>query len=218
MWNRTDLRPEDVDVAELYDGFSFHSLAWLEAFGFCERYEAPAFVEGGNRIALDGEIPINTSGGPALGRPPPRLWAGPRSVRAAVGTRSGPPGSGPPEGGGHLDSRGTPRRLPAPRARLTRRFPASGRHGHGGGDQVGAAGMRAAKALSGRDSAHPKGATLHRVTVDSLRPPRPPPSGGNSAHPKGATLHRVTWTPLGHPARRFLDEIRPIQRAPHSTE
>ena len=63
MWNRTDLRPEDVDVAELYDGFSFHSLAWLESFGFCNRYEAPAFVEGGSRIALDGEIPINTSGG-----------------------------------------------------------------------------------------------------------------------------------------------------------
>jgi acetyl-CoA acetyltransferase len=63
MWNRTDLRPSDVDVAELYDGFSFHSLAWLESFGFCDRYEAPAFVEGGARIALDGELPINTSGG-----------------------------------------------------------------------------------------------------------------------------------------------------------
>jgi acetyl-CoA acetyltransferase/uncharacterized OB-fold protein len=63
LWNRTDLRPADVDVAELYDGFSFHSLAWLESFGFCGRYEAPAFVEGGHRIALDGEIPINTSGG-----------------------------------------------------------------------------------------------------------------------------------------------------------
>jgi acetyl-CoA acetyltransferase len=63
MWGRTDLKPTDVDVAELYDGFSFHSLAWLESFGFCERYEAPAFVEGGKRIALDGELPINTSGG-----------------------------------------------------------------------------------------------------------------------------------------------------------
>jgi acetyl-CoA acetyltransferase len=63
LWNRTDLKPSDVDVAELYDGFSFHSLAWLESFGFCERFEAPAFVEGGDRIALDGEIPINTSGG-----------------------------------------------------------------------------------------------------------------------------------------------------------
>ena len=37
MWNRTDLKPSDVDVAELYDGFSFHSLAWLESFGFCGR-------------------------------------------------------------------------------------------------------------------------------------------------------------------------------------
>jgi acetyl-CoA acetyltransferase len=63
MWGRTELGPADVDVAELYDGFSFHSLAWLESFGFCGRYEAPAFVQGGHRIALDGEIPINTSGG-----------------------------------------------------------------------------------------------------------------------------------------------------------
>jgi acetyl-CoA acetyltransferase len=63
MWSRTDLKPDDVDVAELYDGFSFHSLAWLESFGFCDRYEAPAFVEDGTRIALHGELPINTSGG-----------------------------------------------------------------------------------------------------------------------------------------------------------
>jgi acetyl-CoA acetyltransferase len=63
MWSRTELQPGDVDVAELYDGFSFHSLVWLESFGFCGRYEAPAFVEGGHRIALDGVIPINTSGG-----------------------------------------------------------------------------------------------------------------------------------------------------------
>lgn len=63
MWGRTDLKPSDVDVAELYDGFSFHTLAWLEAFGFCGRYEAGAFVENGRRIALDGELPINTNGG-----------------------------------------------------------------------------------------------------------------------------------------------------------
>lgn len=63
MWSRTELRPADVDVAELYDGFSFHSLVWLESFGFCGRYEAPAFVDGGHRIALNGIIPINTSGG-----------------------------------------------------------------------------------------------------------------------------------------------------------
>jgi acetyl-CoA acetyltransferase len=63
MWSRTDLKPRDVDVAELYDGFSFHTINWLENFGFCERYEAGAFIEGGHRIALDGELPINTNGG-----------------------------------------------------------------------------------------------------------------------------------------------------------
>lgn len=63
MWNRTSLKPADVDVAELYDGFSFHSINWLENFGFCKRFEAGDFIDGGSRIALEGELPINTNGG-----------------------------------------------------------------------------------------------------------------------------------------------------------
>ena len=35
MWNRTDLRPGDVDVAQLYDGFTIEAVWWLEAMGFC---------------------------------------------------------------------------------------------------------------------------------------------------------------------------------------
>jgi acetyl-CoA acetyltransferase len=63
MWSRTDLRPSDVDVAECYDGFSFIAMAWLEALGFCGKGESGPFIEGGARIALDGEIPLNTHGG-----------------------------------------------------------------------------------------------------------------------------------------------------------
>ena len=63
LWSRTDLKPSDVDVAQLYDGFSIYALRWLEALGFCGRYEGAAFVEGGHRIGPDGELPLNTGGG-----------------------------------------------------------------------------------------------------------------------------------------------------------
>jgi acetyl-CoA acetyltransferase len=63
LWERTDLTPADVDIAELYDGFSFITLAWLEALGFCGHGEGGPFVEGGTRIARDGELPLNTHGG-----------------------------------------------------------------------------------------------------------------------------------------------------------
>ncbi len=63
MWARTDLTPADVDVVEAYDGFSFITLCWLEALGFCAHGEGGAFLEGGTRIARDGELPLNTHGG-----------------------------------------------------------------------------------------------------------------------------------------------------------
>jgi acetyl-CoA acetyltransferase len=67
LWERTDLRPSDVDVAELYDGFSFIALAWLEALGFCPKGEGGRFIEGGAAIAREGEIPLNTNGGQLSG-------------------------------------------------------------------------------------------------------------------------------------------------------
>jgi len=63
LWERTELGTADVDVAELYDGFSWLTMAWLEALGFCKKGEGGPFVEGGARIGLGGELPLNTSGG-----------------------------------------------------------------------------------------------------------------------------------------------------------
>jgi acetyl-CoA acetyltransferase len=63
LWERTDLRPGDVQVAEMYDGFSFITMCWLEAMQFCGKGESGPFVEGGQRIARDGELPLNTAGG-----------------------------------------------------------------------------------------------------------------------------------------------------------
>ncbi|MGZ8761821.1 MAG: thiolase family protein [Acidimicrobiia bacterium] len=63
MWTRTDLTPSDVQLAEMYDGFSFITMTWLEAMGFCGKGESGPYVEGGERIALDGELPLNTNGG-----------------------------------------------------------------------------------------------------------------------------------------------------------
>ena len=63
MWTRTDLTPADVQIAELYDGFSYLTMLWLEALGLCPVGESGRFVEGGTRIAREGELPLNTHGG-----------------------------------------------------------------------------------------------------------------------------------------------------------
>ncbi|MEQ6900402.1 zinc ribbon domain-containing protein [Nocardioides sp. YIM 152588] len=63
LWSRTDLRPDDVDVALLYDGFTFNCLSWIEGLGFCEVGEAKDFLDGGKNIARDGLLPLNPHGG-----------------------------------------------------------------------------------------------------------------------------------------------------------
>ncbi|MFQ6396269.1 thiolase C-terminal domain-containing protein [Nocardia sp. KC 131] len=63
VWTRTDLTPVDVDVALLYDGFTFNALSWLEGLGFCGPGEATDFIAGGKTIALDGALPLNPHGG-----------------------------------------------------------------------------------------------------------------------------------------------------------
>jgi acetyl-CoA acetyltransferase len=63
LWTRTSLRQPDVDLALLYDGFTFNAVSWLEGLGFCGFGEAQDWLDGGRRIALDGELPVNPHGG-----------------------------------------------------------------------------------------------------------------------------------------------------------
>jgi acetyl-CoA acetyltransferase len=56
------LGPADVDVAELYDSFTYTALVQLEDCGFCAKGEGGDFVSG-QRTAPGGEFPLNTSGG-----------------------------------------------------------------------------------------------------------------------------------------------------------
>ncbi|MFG2969505.1 OB-fold domain-containing protein [Streptomyces sp. NPDC048288] len=63
VWTRTDLTPADVDVALLYDGFTFNALSWMEGLGFCGPGEATDFIGDGKTISLDGRLPLNPHGG-----------------------------------------------------------------------------------------------------------------------------------------------------------
>jgi acetyl-CoA acetyltransferase len=62
LWSRTELRPADVDCAQLYDGFTIIVFQWLEALGFCGLGESGPFVEAGH-TAKGGSLPVNTDGG-----------------------------------------------------------------------------------------------------------------------------------------------------------
>jgi acetyl-CoA acetyltransferase len=56
------LTPADVDVAELYDPFSFEIIRQMEVFGFCAEGEGGPFVADGH-TGPDGSIPVTTDGG-----------------------------------------------------------------------------------------------------------------------------------------------------------
>lgn len=62
LWSRTDLKPADIDTAQLYDGFSVITFQWLEALGLCEPGQAGPFIAAGN-TRLGGSLPLNTDGG-----------------------------------------------------------------------------------------------------------------------------------------------------------
>jgi acetyl-CoA acetyltransferase len=65
---KSDLWIQDVDVYFPYDGFSFIALAWIENTGWCAPGEVADFIDSnwdpkGNRLMIDGRIPVNSHGG-----------------------------------------------------------------------------------------------------------------------------------------------------------
>ncbi|MEI5008304.1 acetyl-CoA acetyltransferase [Streptomyces sp. PmtA] len=61
-FERAGVRPGDIDIAEVYDAFTYMTLVTLEDLGFCAKGEGGEFV-GKGRLRLDGELPVNTDGG-----------------------------------------------------------------------------------------------------------------------------------------------------------
>ncbi|MFD4141962.1 acetyl-CoA acetyltransferase [Streptomyces sp. NPDC058572] len=61
-FERAGVRPDEIDIAEIYDAFTYMTLVTLEDLGFCGKGEGGAFVEKG-RLLRDGGLPVNTDGG-----------------------------------------------------------------------------------------------------------------------------------------------------------
>jgi acetyl-CoA acetyltransferase len=87
--------PDDVDVCELYDPFSFEIIHQFEAFGFCPKGEGGPFVMEG-RIRPGGRFPITTDGGTmsfghsGAGQTVQPVIAAVRQLRGQAGNRQVP--------------------------------------------------------------------------------------------------------------------------------
>lgn len=84
--------PEDLDLAQVYDGFSISALVQTEMLGLCERGEGPRFYAAGHAMP-GGRMPINTSGGHMSGGYVPGmnlLIEGVRQLRGQEGDRQVP--------------------------------------------------------------------------------------------------------------------------------
>ena len=61
-YERAGIGPDDLDFAEVHDCFSIAEVMAYEDLGFCEPGEGGDLAESGH-TALDGSLPVNTSGG-----------------------------------------------------------------------------------------------------------------------------------------------------------
>ncbi|MEV4806068.1 acetyl-CoA acetyltransferase [Nonomuraea sp. NPDC049421] len=62
LYAQAGLGPADIDVAELYDCFTYSVIVQLEDYGFCPKGEGGPYVASG-ATALGGPLPVNTHGG-----------------------------------------------------------------------------------------------------------------------------------------------------------
>ena len=61
-FERAGVRPEDIDLCQIYDAFTPMVLLSLEGLGFCKKGEGGSFVEDG-KLRVGGALPTNTDGG-----------------------------------------------------------------------------------------------------------------------------------------------------------
>ncbi|MFF7561850.1 acetyl-CoA acetyltransferase [Streptomyces pseudovenezuelae] len=62
-FERAGVRPEEIELAEIYDAFTYMTLVTLEDLGFCAKGEGGSFVEKGRLTVEGGDLPVNTDGG-----------------------------------------------------------------------------------------------------------------------------------------------------------
>jgi acetyl-CoA acetyltransferase len=62
LYAQADVRPQDIDFIQTYDDYPVIVMMQFEDLGFCEKGEAPAFVQS-HDLTVDGDFPNNTSGG-----------------------------------------------------------------------------------------------------------------------------------------------------------
>jgi acetyl-CoA acetyltransferase len=63
LWRTSSVGVADIDIAQIYDGFTSVAASWLEALGVCGRGELNDWIGDGSRIGPGGDFPMNTSGG-----------------------------------------------------------------------------------------------------------------------------------------------------------
>ena len=62
LWKRTGLSAQDIDVACMYDCFTFTLMATFEDFGFCDKGEVGDYFREG-RATFGGDVVVNPHGG-----------------------------------------------------------------------------------------------------------------------------------------------------------